>query len=130
MSYSVLICDDEPDVRQAMRRTLRGFELQEASNPSEALALLKANKFHAIVSDFSMEAESDGLDLLQHVRIGYPDMVRFLVTANRDVQIAVRAVNEGAVDRYFLKPWGDEKLRHALDIVLRSRHAASGSKSE
>lgn len=113
-----------------MRRTLRGFEIMEAASPPEALALLKANQFHAIVSDFSMEGDSDGLDLLQHVRIAYPAMVRFLVTGNRDLETAVRAVNEGAVDRYFLKPWGDEKLRHALDIVLRSRHSAAGSKSE
>jgi DNA-binding NtrC family response regulator len=65
---------------------------------------------------------------LQHVRIAYPDMVRFLVTANRDIDTAVRALNEGAVDRYFLKPWNDDQLRSALDIMLRARHRASGAK--
>jgi DNA-binding NtrC family response regulator len=73
------------------------------------------------VSDFSLDAESDGLDLLQLVHIQYPDTIRFLVTANRDLDVAVRAVNEGAVHRLFLKPWNDDKLRAALEIVLRSR---------
>jgi FixJ family two-component response regulator len=48
-------------------------------------------------------------------------MVRFLVTGSTDLSIAVRAVNEGACHRYFLKPWSEDKLRDALDIVLRSR---------
>lgn len=104
-----------------MRRTLKGYEVSEASSPREALDLLKKLKVDAIVSDFSMDTESDGLDLLQHVKLIYPDMIRFLVTANREIEVAVRAVNEGAVHRYFLKPWNDEKIRAALEIVLRSR---------
>jgi DNA-binding NtrC family response regulator len=117
-----LICDDDPDVRSAMRRTLRGYEIAEAGSPSQALELMKADPFDALVSDYSMGAERDGLDLLQAVKVQYPDTVRFLVTANRDLDVVVRAVNEGAVHRYFLKPWSDEKLRAALEIVLRSRN--------
>jgi DNA-binding NtrC family response regulator len=122
MGSTILVCDDDPDIRAAMKRTLRGYDLAEASSPREALALMKQRAFDAIVSDFSMDADSDGLDLLQMVRLQYPDTIRFLVTANRDLDVALRAVNEGAVHRYFLKPWNDEKLRSALDIVLRSRN--------
>lgn len=87
--------------------------------------MLKQTSFDAIVSDYSMGAESDGLDLLNHVKLLYPEMVRFLVTANRDLDIAVRAVNEGAVHRYFLKPWNEDQLRSALDIKLASRAKAT-----
>ena len=107
-----------------MRRTLRGFEIIEASSPREALDLLKSTTFEAVISDYSMGTESDGLDLLHHIRVVYPATVRFLVTANHDLDVAVRAVNEGAVDRYFLKPWDDHKLRAALEIVLAARHRA------
>jgi CheY-like chemotaxis protein len=107
-----------------MRRTLRGYDVTEASSPREAMDTLKTRTFDAIVSDYSMGADSDGLDLLSHVRVVYPDTIRFLVTANQDIQIAARAVNEGAVDRYFTKPWDDAKLRQALEIVLASRHPA------
>jgi DNA-binding NtrC family response regulator len=119
---TILICDDDADIRSAMRRTLRGYETTEAASPREALDMLKGRTFDAIVSDYSMGADSDGLDLLNHTKLLYPDMVRVLVTANRDLDTAVRAVNEGAVDRYFLKPWNDDKLRAALQIVLASRH--------
>lgn len=124
MPHAILICDDDPDIRGAMKRTLRGYDVVEAASPREALDTLKSRAFDALVSDFNLGTDSDGLDLLQHVRFAYPDVVRFLVTGNRDVDIAARAVNEGAVHRYFLKPWDDEKLRAALEIVLRSRNTS------
>jgi CheY-like chemotaxis protein len=106
----------------AMCRTLRGHAIQEAGSPREALDLMKTDTFDAIVSDFSMDAEADGLDLLQLVKLQYPNTVRFLVTANRELEVATRALNEGAVHRYFLKPWNDEKLRTALEIVTATRN--------
>lgn len=125
MAATILICDDDPDIRSAMRRTLRQHECTEVGSPREALDMLKKRQFDAIVSDYSMGAESDGLDLLNHIKLMYPDMIRFLVTANRDLDIAVRAVNEGAVHRYFLKPWNEDQLRSALDIKLASRAKAT-----
>lgn len=121
----ILICDDDPEIRAAMRRTLRGYEVVETSTPREAIEKLKGQTFSAIVSDFSLEAETDGLDLLQHVRMQYPDTVRLLVTGNTDIEVAARAVNEGSVHRYFSKPWSDEKLRAALEILLRSRRGSA-----
>ena len=108
-------------MRSALRRTLRDYEIVEAGSPREALDLMKARRFDALVSDYSMDADADGLDLLQLVKVQYPDTVRFHVTANRDLDVAVRAVNEGAVHRYFLKPWNDDKLRSALEILLHGR---------
>jgi CheY-like chemotaxis protein len=118
---SILICDDDPDIRQAMKRTLRGYDVTETTSPREAIDVLKQRPFDAIVSDFSLEAESDGLDLLQHVRVSYPKMIRFLVTGNREIEVAARAINEGSVHRYFTKPWDDEKLRAAIQILIRAR---------
>jgi adenylate cyclase len=124
----ILICDDDPDIRMAMKRTLRGYDITEAGTPREAIDALKAKKYAALVSDFSRESDQDGLELLQHARMMYPEMIRFLVTANREVDVAVRAVNEGAVDRYFLKPWDEHKLRDALEILIRARSQVSVTK--
>ena len=101
-----------------MKRTLRGYQVTEVSSPRDALAVMRTTAFDAIICDFSLGADSDGLDVLQHVRMQYPDTVRFLVTGNQDIEIAARAVNEGAVHRYFSKPWDDDKLRSALEIIL------------
>jgi DNA-binding NtrC family response regulator len=124
VAHAILICDDDPDIRGAMTRTLRGYDVTATASPREALDMLKTRTFAAVVSDFSLEADSDGLALLHQVRMHYPDTVRFLVTGNRDIEVAARAVNEGAVHRYFSKPWNDEKLRAALEVVLRARPEA------
>ena len=104
-----------------MKRTLRGYDVVEAASPREAKDLLKAHSFDVLISDFNLESESDGLDLLQHTRMSHPEVLRFLVTGNRDIDVATRAVNEGAVHRYFLKPWDDDRLRSALILLLRSQ---------
>lgn len=123
--FAVLICDDDPDVRAAMRRTLHRYAVTEAAEPKEALAVLKEQSFAAIVSDFSLNASSDGLELLQMARLLYPNMVRFMVTGTRDLDVAVRALNEGSVDRFFLKPWDDLKLVSALELLLHTKHSQS-----
>jgi DNA-binding NtrC family response regulator len=119
--FAVLICDDDAEVRSAMRRTLNRYSVVEAADPAEALSVLKAQKFAAVVSDFSLNASSDGLELLQMVRLLYPNMVRFMVTGTRDLDVALRALNEGSVDRFFLKPWDDLKLVSALELLLHTR---------
>jgi CheY-like chemotaxis protein len=124
MAASILVCDDDPEIRMAMKRTLRGYNVVMAASPEEAIEVLKQQEFDAIISDFSMEASVDGLGLLQHVRVSYPDMVRFLVTGNKEIDVVARAVNEGSVHRYFSKPWDDTKLRAALEILLAGRRSS------
>lgn len=108
-----------------MKRTLRGYDVVEVSSPREALDVLKTRPFDAIVSDYSLGADADGLDLLHLVKVQYPDVIRFLVTANQDIDVVVRAVNEGSVHRYFKKPWQDDQLRAALEIVLHARKSGA-----
>ncbi len=115
---AILLCDDEVDVRAALRRTLRGFLVTEVGTMKEAFATLRARDFDAVVSDFAL-GDGDGLEILQFARVNQPGTVRFLVTGNTDVSVAIRAVNEGAVHRYFLKPWDDDQLRYALQLELR-----------
>lgn len=117
----ILICDDDPEIRRAVRRALREYEVIEAGTPRQALDALKARPFDAVLCDYGLKAETDGLDLLQHVRLVYPDTARFLLTGTNDIEVAARAINEGAVQRYFSKPWDEEKLRAALEIMVRSR---------
>ena len=119
MEFKILVCDDEPEVRAAMRRTLHRFQVTAVESAADGLAELKRATYDAVVSDFNLSTTSDGLEFLQMVRVLYPDTVRFLVTGNTDLQIAIRAVNEGSVHRFFLKPWDDEQLVTALQISLR-----------
>jgi len=120
MDYQVLVCDDEPEIRAAMRRTLHRFQVTAVESMEEALVKLRERPYHAVVSDFNLGVQQgDGLELLQLVRVLYPETTRLLVTGNTDVQVAIRALNEGAVHRFFLKPWDDDQLVTALQIAMR-----------
>ncbi len=128
MDYQILVCDDEPEIRAAMRRTLHRFQVTAVESMEEALAMMRQRRFHAVVSDFNLGVQQgDGLELLQLVRVLYPETTRLLVTGNTDVQLAIRALNEGAVHRFFLKPWDDDQLVFALEISLRQVGAASST---
>ncbi len=118
--YQILVCDDEPEIRAAMRRTLHRFQVTAVESMEQALAELRERRYQAVVSDFNLGVQQgDGLELLQLVRVLYPETTRLLVTGNTDIQVAIRALNEGAVHRFFLKPWDDEQLVMALQIALR-----------
>ncbi len=119
--WTILVVDDEPDVCNALRRSLRSgdYEVLVAYRGAEALEVMETMQVDAIISDHNMP-EMDGLDLLQQTRILYPHVVRFLLTARGDLQLAVRALNEGAVHRFLLKPWDRIDLQGTLALALHS----------
>lgn len=111
---AVLICDDDPESRTELRRSLHGFDVVETETETAARAALEQRPFDAIVAD--------ALDVLQFVRIAYPATVRFLVSS-QELEVVVRAVNDGAAHRFFQKPWDADKLRTTLELVLQARVA-------
>lgn len=113
--YRVLAVDDEPNILNALRRTLRarGFEVLTAADGPPALELLRGEPVDAIVSDMRMPLMS-GADFLREARAIAPDAVRILLTGYSDMAATIRAVNEGEVMRYLTKPWEDQELEQAL----------------
>ncbi len=130
--YTILLVDDEPDIRGALRRSLKdaNYEFIEASDGAEALALLRDHDVDAVISDYNMPG-MNGLDLLQQIRISQPEVLRLLLTARADVNLAVRALNEGSVHRFLLKPWDHIDLRGIIEMTLhtmRTPQAAAARK--
>ena len=112
MSGAVLICDGDAEDRRLLRASLSGFEVVE-SVPGEARDALARQKFAAVIAD--------ELELMQHVRVTYPATLRVLVTGDRELAEITRAVNKGAVHRFFQKPWDHARLRATLDLDLQAR---------
>lgn len=120
-TYTILLVDDEPDIRRAVRRTLAtpGYTFHEVDDGLQALALLESQPVDAIVSDYNMPRMS-GLDLLTRVRSDYPEIVRILLTARADVHLALGALNEGIVHRFLLKPWDQVDLKGIVQMTIHS----------
>ncbi len=112
----ILVVDDEPEVRAAMRRTIASDDLHvtEACDAQEALELMQDATVHVVLADHNMPTMT-GLELLREVQTKYPAVIRLLITARADVDLAVKALNAGAVHRLLLKPWN----RTDIPVILR-----------
>ena len=116
---TILLVDDEENVLSALQRALRRekYTLLIASEPAEALAILRQGQVDVVVSDHLMPNMS-GLDFLKEVRTCYPDVVRIMLTGHAEVATAMEAINEGEIYRFLTKPWDDAELKVALHLAF------------
>jgi DNA-binding NtrC family response regulator len=120
MSTSILIVEDEPNVRLMYRAALAGlgYDLHEAISAEAALEQFKLQKFDAGILDLRLPG-MNGLELLEKMhQVGIQTPVAF-ITAYGDEPNAVRAMKLGAID-FLSKPPTPEQLRDVVkDILLR-----------
>ena len=116
---TLLLVDDEPDVLRLLGRHLadEGYDIVRASTIAEALDVLRARPVHVLLSDHNL-AESTGLDLLRKVRMLHPTVVRLMMTASREFDVVVGAINQGEVARMVTKPWREDDLRCTLRLAF------------
>jgi DNA-binding NtrC family response regulator len=102
---TVLLVDDEPNVSSALKRALmhEPFEFLSATSGEQALEIMAEHPVHVVVADEQMPG-MQGSQLLAIVRRRYPRVVRFILSGQATLESAVRAINDGEVHRFFLKP--------------------------
>ena len=112
----VLIVEDDEGLREALVDTLAlaGYEWLEADSAEDALVKLKSNAVDIVVSDVQM-AGMGGLALLRNIKQHWPNLPVLLMTAYANIEDAVSAMKEGAID-YMAKPFAPEVL---LNMVSR-----------
>lgn len=118
MHKTLLIVDDEVDIRDTLADTLKtvGADIFLAKDGVEALALIKAHRIMAIISDVNMP-NMKGTELLKTIReLGY--LTPFVIlTAYGDKKMALEALRLGAFD-FIDKPWSSDKLFSVTQRIL------------
>ncbi|WP_421352972.1 sigma-54-dependent transcriptional regulator [Aeromonas sp. 604443] len=106
----ILVVEDDNGLREALVDTLLlgGYECREADSGERALLALSRQPFDMVISDIQMGG-MDGLTLLATIRQQYPQVPVLLMTAYANIDGAVRAMREGAID-YLAKPFSPEVL--------------------
>lgn len=129
MTEKILFVDDEPNVLQSIRRSLRKqFSLDTADGGEAALKMLGENGSYAvIVSDMRMPG-MNGVELLAETKKRWPDTVRIMLTGNADQQTAVDAVNHGDVFRFLNKPCDAENLAKTVTAGIRQHELITAEK--
>ncbi|KRF02536.1 fused response regulator/thioredoxin-disulfide reductase [Nocardioides sp. Soil777] len=139
---AILAVDDDPAVVAAVVRDLRtrygeDHRVLRATSGAEALEILadlvlKDRPVAAVVTDQRMPGMT-GIEVLREVRQQAPDAKLVLLTAYADTDVAIRAINDIALDYYLMKPWDppEDRLYPVLDELLRDwAHAHPDRDSE
>jgi DNA-binding NtrC family response regulator len=120
---SVLIVDDEAEIRESLRTLLEleGYEVESASTGEEGLSRIGERTFDLVLLDVALP-DRNGLDILVDLRAMDPLMSVVMITAYGTVENAVRAMQSGAAN-FIQKPWDNEKLLADVRAAV-ARHRA------
>lgn len=123
--YHVLICDDQPDIVNALKiyLTPEGYQLFEAYSGQEALDIVKKNEIHLILMDVMMPG-MDGITATSKIR-EFSNVPIILLTAKSETEDKVLGLNVGA-DDYITKPFVPVEALARVRSQLR-RYATLGS---
>ncbi len=115
MSVTVLIIDDEEMARSFVGEALKdaGYEIQEAGSLAEARDMIKTGGADIILLDV-MLPDGSGLSLLDPISRENPSPPVILITAFGEIDTAVEAMKQGAVD-FLQKPLDLQRLQQAVD---------------
>ncbi len=122
----ILIVDDNEDLLKAARMFLKRHfkQVDTEKNPESIPNLLKNENYDVILLDmnFTKDVSSghEGFLWLEKILEIDPSAVVILITAYGDVQMAVKAIKEGATD-FILKPWENERLLATVNAAMKLR---------
>jgi two-component system, NtrC family, response regulator AtoC len=117
----ILVADDDRLIRLTLEAGLSmyGFRVSLARSGREALDAALEKRFDGIISDVYMP-DGDGLMVLRELRSSQPETPIILMTAVGSVNLAVRAIEDGATD-FIAKPFEVEALADLLRRHLKAR---------
>ncbi len=127
-SVRVLVVDDNEDILLAAKLLLKPVVsiVHTEKNPQNIPQLLKNDEYDVIFLDMNftqdMTSGKEGFYWLNEILNIDPSAVVILITAYGDIEMAVKAVKEGATD-FVLKPWQNEKFIATLSSALKLRES-------
>jgi two-component system, OmpR family, response regulator MprA len=122
----VLVVDDDPDVRDSLRRSLtfEGYQVTEAADGAQALDAIAAARPDIVVLDLQMPVLG-GLETCRKLREQGDDVPVLMLTARDGTRDRVTGLDAGA-DDYLPKPFALEELFARLRALLRRTPSKTG----
>lgn len=121
---TVLIVDDEPNIRRMVGALLsgEGYEIHEASTGAQGLAEASEHEPDAVLLDLMMPGELDGMATLTRLRLEHPDAAVVMMSGRASLSDAVSATKLGAVN-FLEKPLTPEGVLFAVGSALELRQS-------
>jgi two-component system KDP operon response regulator KdpE len=125
LNGTILIADDDPDLRLVLRRTLEalGFEVSESSTGEQAVREVEAGRFDAVLMDINMPG-AGGIRACRELRAMAPHLQILMLSVRDSEADKIEALDAGA-DDYITKPFSIPELTARLRSAVRRSNAAS-----
>ena len=122
MKNTILLVDDDLNFLGSMQRSFHGedYEIRCAPSASEALWILRTETIDLVVSDQQMPGMT-GTELVARICEEFPDTLRFILTGQATLDIAVDAINRGEISRFFIKPCNTIELAVSIRQALQQK---------
>jgi DNA-binding NtrC family response regulator len=117
---TILIIDDDSEIRYSLSRVLssRKYQVIEAPSGEQGIAVVKKSPPDLVFLDIRMSGMS-GIEALQHIRSSNPKQLVVLMTAFGTAQTAIEAMKYGAFD-YIMKPFDPQKVLTLAENALKA----------
>ena len=124
--FSLLVVDDEPDLRTLYELTLlrEGYDIETAGTVQGALLHLKDRTYSAVITDMRLP-DGTGLDVLRWIEEAGRREKTIVITAYGSAENAVEALKAGAYD-YLTKPVDLKQFRAVVGSALGRAGSAIG----
>jgi two-component system response regulator HydG len=116
----IFIIDDDKDICLLLEKflTKKGYEAQSANSGEEAVRELKKTEFDCVLCDYKLP-DSDGLEMLQRIKILQNKTPVIIITGYSDVKTAVETLKRGAYD-YVTKPLFPDEILLTIQSAISS----------
>ena len=116
---SVLIIDDEPDIRELLEITLgrMGIDTVTAENVGQGKQVLDSQTFNLCLTDMRLP-DGDGLEIVDYIQKKYSNLPVAMISAHGTMDSAITALKKGAFD-FVSKPVDLKQLRDLVSTALR-----------
>lgn len=120
----ILVIDDDFDICHLLKKFLQknGYETEYALNGQEGVQLLKKESFNLILCDYKLP-DSNGIEILQKIKILCPSAAVIIITGYSDVKTAVETLRHGAFD-YVTKPLYPDEILVTIQNAIKSKSQA------
>jgi two-component system, OmpR family, KDP operon response regulator KdpE len=127
---TILITDDDPDLRRALHRTLHslGFEIAEAASGEQALREIREHHFDVVLLDINMPGMG-GIETCRELRRLASRLEILMLTVRDNEDDKVRALDAGA-DDYVTKPFSIPELAARLRAAVRRAAATPPERAQ
>jgi ATP-dependent Lon protease len=126
--HAILVIDDEEITRKNLTHILRkeNYDVVAVGDGERALSELESCEFDIVLTDLKMPTV-DGIDVLERIKIKYPDTQVIIITGYATVPSAVEAMQKGAY-YYLAKPFKMDELRNNVREALEKKTKLKSSK--